>query len=177
MKSHSWATFGLYWSVDKFTAYFRWWLYKPLWKSQQYACNMAILKCHLQPLSVASDKEILFVIGTSNSWNSGSIIIGEKNFTLWAILMWMIYDFSIYGLLLGQVIIEYKACLAFAKGICLKYNSILKKMVYLGVRRFLLDLLYRICFPKLAFNKKEEYRHVPIRMAGAQIEKNGNERE
>ena len=63
--------------------------------------------------------------------------IGERAFTLGALLLWTVNDFLAYGLLSGQQVHGYKGCPLCGPDTCAEYAALLGKMIYLGSRRYL----------------------------------------
>jgi len=51
--------------------------------------------------------------------------IGERAFTLWALLMWIVNDFLAYGLLSRQQVHGYKGCPLYGPETCAKHAALL----------------------------------------------------
>ena len=62
---------------------------------------------------------------------------GEKGFTLRAMLICTVNDFPALGLLFGQQVSGYKGCPMCSPETCAEHAAILRKMIYLGGRRYL----------------------------------------
>lgn len=87
--------------------------------------------------------------------------IGQRRFTLRAVLLWLVHDLPTYGLLFGQQTKGYKGCPVCGPETCADYSSFLRKMVYLGSRRFL-HLQHQFRNARRAFTGKPE-RALPPR--------------
>jgi len=81
--------------------------------------------------------------------------IGQRRFSLHAILMWLVHDFLAYGLLSGQQTKGYKGCPLCGEETCAQYLGVLKKMTYLGGRCFL-HWGHRFRNAKTSFNGQSE---------------------
>ena len=101
--------------------------------------------------------------------------VGERSFTLRAILMWTVSDFPALGLVSGHTVKGYLACLVCGEDTCAEYSKYLSKMVYLGGRRFFpQDHRFRRC--RAAFNGDVEHRVAPVRRTGERILEQGRQR-
>jgi hypothetical protein len=100
--------------------------------------------------------------------------IGEQAFTLKAILIWTINDFPAYGLVSRQQTKGYKGCPICGEQTCVEHSLALRKMVYLGSRRFL-PRDHRLCRVAVAFNGQLEGRDRPMRRSGAEILQQGRD--
>jgi hypothetical protein len=63
--------------------------------------------------------------------------LAERPFTLKAMLIWTINDFPAYGLVSGQQTKGYRGCPICGEDTCAEQSVAMKKMLYLGSRRFL----------------------------------------
>ena len=88
--------------------------------------------------------------------------IGERAFTLRALLLWTVNDFPAYGLLLGQQVHGYKGCPLCGPDTCAEYAALLGKMIYLGSRRYLPED-HRFRRARAAFNNQQEWQLAPDR--------------
>ena len=96
-------------------------------------------------------------------------------FLLRAILLWTINDFPAYGLISGQQTKGYRGCPVCVAGTCASHSRALKKMVYLGSRRWLAPG-HRFRRARIAFNGNQEFREAPIRPSGEDVLRMGEER-
>ena len=87
---------------------------------------------------------------------------GHRRFTLRALLLWLVHDFPAYGLLSGQQTKGYKGCPLCSSETCAEHSSSVRKMFYLGGRRFL-DIHHRFRSARRAFNGKPETDPAPQR--------------
>ena len=101
--------------------------------------------------------------------------VGERAFTLKAILMWIVSDYPALGLLAGQSVKGYMAWQACGPGTCAEHSRQLNKMVYLGSRRFL-PAAHRFRRARASFNGDSEHRPMPQRRPCTQILEEGRER-
>lgn len=101
--------------------------------------------------------------------------VGSRHFTLRAMLLWSIHDFPAFGLIAGQVVKGYVACPICGENTCAEHSSILKKMVYLGSRRFL-SRGHPFRRARAAFNNEQEMGSLPPRRTGQAILQQGRER-
>ena len=100
---------------------------------------------------------------------------GDRRFTLKAILMWTVSDFPALGLVSGHTVKGYLACPVCGAHTCAEYSKYLRKMLYLGSRRFLPpNHRFRRC--RSAFNGQSEHRPPPQRRTGAEILHQGRSR-
>ena len=104
-----------------------------------------------------------------------SIREGERLFLLRAILLWTVNDFPAYGLILGQQTKGYKGCPICVSRTYAIHSTVLKKMLYLGNRRWL-PADHRFRRARVAFNGNSEMRASPIRPSGHDILRMGEER-
>ncbi|XP_039010598.1 uncharacterized protein LOC120139466 [Hibiscus syriacus] len=79
----------------------------------------------------------------------------KEYFNLRAILIWTINDFPAYGNLLGRVSKSYYACLICSENTCSQWLPNLKKVCFLGHRRFL-PLQHPLHKRKKDFNNQQE---------------------
>ena len=97
-----------------------------------------------------------------------SMPIGFRNFILRCILLWKVNNFPAYGLVSEQQVKGYKRCPVCGKDTDVEYIACLKKMVYLGSRRWLpLDHAFKRT--RAAFNGHPELHLAPIRRSGEEI--------
>ena len=101
--------------------------------------------------------------------------IGDRAFTLKAILMWTVSDFPALGLLSGHTVKGYLACPVCGAETCAEHSRFLSKMVYLGSRRFL-PTNHRFCRCRSAFNGEAKHRPTPGKRTGSQIQADGRMR-
>ena len=101
--------------------------------------------------------------------------VGERRFTLRAMLLWTVHDFPALGLIAGQVVKGYVACPVCGAGTCAHYSQALKKMIYLGNRRFLPEG-HRFRRARAAFDNNQEHATFPPRRTGAEILEQGRSR-
>lgn len=100
--------------------------------------------------------------------------IGQRRFTLQAVLMWLVHDFPAYGLLSGQQTKGYKGCPLCGPQTCAEHSSIFKKRVYFGSCRFL-NLQHRFRSARRAFSGGPERNPPPYRQSGHEVYANGVE--
>ena len=72
------------------------------------------------------------------------------------------------GLIAGQVVKGYKACRVCGGDTCAEYSRCLKKMVFLGSRRFL-PMAQRFWRNRADFNGNPEFSEMPKRRTGVGI--------
>ena len=101
--------------------------------------------------------------------------VGDRRFTLRAMLLWTVHDFSALGLIAGQVVKGYTACPVCGGDTCSEYSRCLRKMVFLGSRKFLPEgHRFRRC--RAAFNGHPELGEMPRRRTGPEIIEQAHER-
>lgn len=96
-------------------------------------------------------------------------------FTLQAILLWTVNNFLAYRLISGHQTKGYKGCPICVTNICASHSSVLKKMVYLGSRRWL-PLQHHFRRARAAFDGSAEWRQAPISPSEYYILRMGEER-
>ena len=96
-------------------------------------------------------------------------------FMLRAILLWTINDFLAYGLISGQQTKGYKGCPVCVTETEANHSRALKKMVYLGSRRWL-PADHRFRRALLAFDGNAEFREPLRRLEGEEILRMAEER-
>lgn len=101
---------------------------------------------------------------------------GSRNFVLRAILLWTINDFPAYGLVAGQQVKGYKGCPVCITNTCAVHCRACKKMVYLGMRRWL-PADHRLRRARVAFDGRVEEGETPRRPSGAEVKAMGQERD
>lgn len=101
--------------------------------------------------------------------------VGCRSFTLRGMLLWSIHDFPAFGLIAGQTVKGYVACPICGENTCAEHSIHLKKMCYLGHRRFL-PLGHRFRRARAAFNNSQELGVVPPRRTGEQLIEQGRAR-
>ena len=101
--------------------------------------------------------------------------VREHAFTLRAMLLWSVHDFPALGLIAGQTVKGYAACPVCGGETFAEHSRCLKKMVYLGNRRFLPDG-HRFRRARAAFNNRSEHSRFPQRRTGVEIMRQGMER-
>ena len=101
--------------------------------------------------------------------------VNERAFTLKAILMWTVSDFSALELSAGHVVKGYLACPVCGSKTDAEHSRNCSKMIYLNARRFL-PLNHRFRRARSAFNGEGEYRTAPQRRSGTQLLQEGRER-
>jgi len=94
--------------------------------------------------------------------------VNERRFTLRAILMWTVNDFPAYGLLSGQQVHGYKACPLCGPETCAEHARLLRKMIFLGGRRYLPED-HRFRRARAAFNLNQEWQLPPQRPTGEEV--------
>jgi len=102
--------------------------------------------------------------------------VGERQFTLRGMLIWTVNDFPAYGLLSGQQVHGYKGCPLCGLETCAEHARLLRKMIYLGARRFL-DAEHPFRRARAAFNNHAKWQIAPDRPTGEEILQWGIERE
>jgi hypothetical protein len=85
---------------------------------------------------------------------------GEKRFTLRAMLIWTVTDFPALGLFSGQQVHVYKGCPFCGLETCTEHAVLLKKMIFLGGRRYL-DGEHQFRTALATFDNEEELRLAP----------------
>ena len=100
---------------------------------------------------------------------------GQRDFTLRAILLWTVHDFPAFGLIAGQTVKGYVGCPVCGGDTVAEYSKSLRKMLYLGARRFL-PPGHRFRRARAAFNNCPEHGTFPARRTGEQILQEGRER-
>jgi hypothetical protein len=93
---------------------------------------------------------------------------GEQNFILRSILLWIVNDFSAYGLISGQQVKGYCGCPICGEFTRAEHSANLRKMTYLGHRRRLAEN-HRFRRSRLAFNGEQEFQVAPQRPSGEDI--------
>jgi hypothetical protein len=101
---------------------------------------------------------------------------GLRTFVLRAILLFTVNDLPAYGLISGQQVKGYKGCPVCTGDTCAEHSAMLKKMVYLGHRRYL-GMNHRFRRARVAFDGGQELRPPPRRPSGAEILRRGKERQ
>ena len=101
--------------------------------------------------------------------------IGQRQFTLRAMLLWTVHDFPALGLIAGQTVKGYLACLVCGGGTCSERSRSLKKMVYLGHRRYL-PQGHKFRRARAAFDNTAEVRDFPTRRTGEELMEQGRNR-
>ena len=101
--------------------------------------------------------------------------VGRRHFTLRAMLLWSIHDFPAFGLIAGQVVKGYVACPICGESTCADHSPALKKMIYLGHRRFL-PQGHRFRRARAAFNGQQELNSAPIWRSGDLVLQRGRAR-
>lgn len=100
---------------------------------------------------------------------------GQRAFTLRAMLLWTVHDFPAFGLIGGHVVKGYAACPVCGGDTYAEHSSCLKKMVFLGHRRFLpMNHVFRRA--RVAFNNQPEARTYPQRRTGTEVLNQGRAR-
>ena len=89
-------------------------------------------------------------------------------FTLRAILLWTVNDFPAYGLIFGQQTKGYCGCPICVIETCAIHSNALKKMLYLGNRRWL-PPDHRFRRAHISFDGHQEMRPAPSRPSGHDI--------
>jgi len=100
---------------------------------------------------------------------------GERRFTLRALLMWTVNDFSAYGLLSGQQVHGYKGCPLCGLETCSEYAMLLGKMICLGGRRYLPEN-HQFRRARMSFNNQQEWQLPPARPTGEEVLRWGTQR-
>ena len=100
---------------------------------------------------------------------------GERRFTLRAMLIWTVNDFPALGLLSGQQVHGYKGCPLCGPETCAEHAVLLKKMIYLGGRRYL-HADHRFRRARAAFNNHQEWRLSPEAPTGEEVLRWGTQR-
>lgn len=101
--------------------------------------------------------------------------LGQRDFTLRAMLLWTVHDFPAFGLIGGHVVKGYAACPVCGGDTFAEHSSCLKKMVFLGHRRFL-PPNHTFRRARQAFNNQPEAASHPQRRDGSVIFNQGRER-
>jgi hypothetical protein len=91
-----------------------------------------------------------------------SLPAGAQAFTLRAILLWVVHELPAYGLISGQQVKGYRGCPICTSATCAEHSTILRKMVYMGGRRYL-EVGHPWRKAKAAFNGEGENRVAPPR--------------
>jgi len=81
--------------------------------------------------------------------------VGQRRFTLRALLMWTVNDFPAYSSLFGQQVHGYKGCQVCGLETCAKHATLLGKMIYLGSRKYLPED-HIFCRARASFNNEQE---------------------
>ena len=89
---------------------------------------------------------------------------GERRFTLRAMLIWIVNDYPTFGLLSEQQIHGYKGC----PQTCAKHAVLLKKMIYLGARRYL-HADHRFRRARATLNNHQEWQLSPETPTGEEV--------
>lgn len=100
---------------------------------------------------------------------------GMRRFLLRAILLWTVNDFPTYGLISGQQTKGYKECPVCVTETCAVHSNVIKKMMYLGNRRWL-PQEHRFRRAKVASDGHSEMRSSPRRPSGRDIVEMAEER-
>jgi len=100
---------------------------------------------------------------------------GQRNFTLRALLVWTVNDFSAYGLLFGQQVHGYKGCSLCGPKTCNEYAMLLGKTIYLRGKRYLHEN-HRFRRTRATFNNQQEWQLPPARPTGKETFRWGTER-
>ena len=102
--------------------------------------------------------------------------IGQRRFTLRALLMWTVNDFPAYGLLSGHHVHGYKGCPLCGPETCAEHSTLLGKMIYLGGRRYLPED-HKFRRERSCFNNLQEWDLPPVRPTGEEVRGWGVQRE
>ena len=96
-------------------------------------------------------------------------------FVLRVILLWTVNDFPAYGLISGQQTKGYRGCPVCVTQTCAIHSNVLKKILYLGNRRWL-PVDHRFRRARVAFDGNADMRPAPVRPLGHDILRMGEER-
>ena len=104
-------------------------------------------------------------------WNTGvncRDVKTKENFTLHAMLLWTINDFTAYAMLSGSSTKGNFSCPYYHKDTDYLWLKHGKKFCYMGHRRFLpLDHPWHM--NKMSFNNEEETREAPVPLSGQDV--------
>lgn len=98
--------------------------------------------------------------------------VGQRNFTLRAMLIMTINDFPAYTLISGQVGKGYAGCPVCGEETCAEYSNPMHKMLFFGNRRFLRPNHVRRAATGSVNNMVED-RPAPARQSGLTIVQRG----